>query len=372
MEKIRIKQWLVVITYGVILVLVIINFRDILGGIRSFMGFLKPLYIGIAVAFVLNRPYESVRKLYGKKLKYHPSVAKMLSILTVYLAVFGGIALLIRFVVPQIVENITMFVNNADQYIEEIQMNLNQVTDVLGIQKIDTSEITTFLNKYLGKLDQVVENMLPQIWRITSNALSGIATTVISLVLSVYVLSGKEKLMGQCGRVLRTYLPKSIYQKARSVFHTVNVVFDNYVVGQLTEALILGSLCFVGMVILRIAYAGLISIIIAVTALVPIWGAYIGGGVAVLLLLFVEPKQALIFLIYLLVLQQIENNAIYPRVVGNKIGLSGLWVLLGITVGGGMFGIVGMLIGVPVTTVLYVLLRNDVVKREQKIEKEKE
>lgn len=370
MEDSRVKQWMLVITYAVILVLVVINFRDILRGIWTFVGYLKPLFAGIAIAFVLNRPYEKLRELYGKKMGNRPGAAKALAILTVYLAVIGGIVLLLRFMVPQIAENISTFVNSADQYVAAIQRDLNQVMDRMGISQIDISEVIASINAYLGKLDQVLEGTLPQIWRITSSAISGLAELVISLVLSIYVMSGKEKLLDQCKRVLQTYCPDKTCRKIKNVFSTINVVFDNYVVGQLTEALILGSLCFIGMIVLRIDYAGLISIIIAVTALVPIWGAYIGGGVAVLLLLFVEPKQALVFLVFLVILQQVENSAIYPRVVGNKIGLSGLWVLLGITVGGGMFGIVGMLIGVPVTTVLYIFLKNDVLRREHRMEGE--
>lgn len=369
LEDSRVKQWIVVITYTVILVLVVINFRDILKGIWTFIGYLRPLFIGIAIAFVLNRPYEKLRELYGRKMGNRPGAAKVLAILTVYLAVIGGIVLLVRFMVPQIVENVSMFVNSADQYVAAIQRDLNQFMDRAGIRQIDMSEVIASLNNYLGKLDQVFEGTLPQIWKITSNAISCLAEVIISLVLSVYLMSGKEKLIGQCKRVLRTYCPGTFCRKVKSVCCTVNVVFDNYVVGQLTEALILGSLCFIGMIVLRIDYAGLISIIIAVTALVPVWGAYIGGGVAVLLLLFVEPKQALVFLVFLVILQQVENSAIYPKIVGNKIGLSGFWVLLGITVGGGMFGIVGMLIGVPVTTVLSIFLKNDVLRREHGLER---
>ena len=369
LEDSRVKQWIVVITYTVILVLVVINFRDILKGIWTFIGYLRPLFIGIAIAFVLNRPYEKLRELYGRKMGNRPGAAKVLAILTVYLAVIGGIVLLVRFMVPQIVENVSMFVNSADQYVAAIQRDLNQFMDRAGIRQIDMSEVIASLNNYLGKLDQVFEGTLPQIWKITSNAISCLAEVIISLVLSVYLMSGKEKLIGQCKRVLRTYCPGTFCRKVKSVCCTVNVVFDNYVVGQLTEALILGSLCFIGMIVLRIDYAGLIIIIIAVTALVPGLGAYIGGGVAVLLLLFVEPKQALVFLVFLVILQQVENSAIYPKIVGNKIGLSGFWVLLGITVGGGMFGIVGMLIGVPVTTVLSIFLKNDVLRREHGLER---
>ena len=161
-------------------------------------------------------------------------------------------------------------------------------------------------------------------------------------------------------------MPKKTHGKISSLYNIVVQVFEDYIAGQCKEAIILGSLCFVGMTILRLDYAGLIGVIIGVTALVPILGAYIGGAIGVILLFFVSPTKALIFLIFLVVLQQFEGNVIYPRVVGRKIGLPGMWVLLGISVGGGILGISGMIIAVPVTTVLYQLLKRDVSKREEK------
>ena len=137
--------------------------------------------------------------------------------------------------------------------------------------------------------------------------------------------------------------------------------------GQCKEAVILGSLCFAGMTVLRLDYAGMVSVVVGVTALVPILGAYIGGAVGVLLLLFISPAKALLFLVFLVVLQQVEGNVIYPRVVGRKIGLPGMWVLLAITVGGGLWGIWGMLLGVPLATIFYQLLRQDVRSREARL-----
>ena len=142
-------------------------------------------------------------------------------------------------------------------------------------------------------------------------------------------------------------------------------VFDNYFVGQSIEAGILGSLCFIGMLILRIDYAAMVSIVVAVTAFVPILGAYVGGALAVVLLMVVSPMKAVTFLIFFVILPQVENNAIYPKVVGRKMGLPGIWVLFGITVGGGLFGIVGMILGVPVLTVIYTLLKRNVQEREK-------
>lgn len=167
-------------------------------------------------------------------------------------------------------------------------------------------------------------------------------------------------------RLFRAVLPEKIYEFCRYVFKVVVETFNNYIIGQITEAIILGSLCVIGMVILRLDYAGMISVVIGVTALIPILGAYIGGAVAVILLFMVSPKKALIFLIFLLILQQVEGNFIYPRVVGKKIGMPGIWILLWITVGGKAAGIPGMLFGVPLLSVIYTLLKKLVLDIEEK------
>ena len=259
---------------------------------------------------------------------------------------------------------------SADDYMLEFQTFLNQMTDALGFRRIDLSLLIQMIDEYLGTLSQLVNELIPQIIEVTASVVSALATLFISLALSIYIMSGKARLMAQVRRTLNVYLPRRILDWMGSAGQTIYNVFENYVAGQCKEAVILGSLCFVGMMILRIDYAGLISVIIAITALIPILGAYVGGAVGVLLLLFSSPGKALLFLVFLIVLQQVEGNVIYPRVVGRKIGLPGMWVLLAISVGGGLFGMWGMLIGVPVTTVLYRLLKKDVSRREQKLKKQ--
>ena len=166
--------------------------------------------------------------------------------------------------------------------------------------------------------------------------------------------------------MLRAWLPAGTYGGLREVLQVIVRSFRGYVIGQSTEAVILGSLCFAGMLLLRLEYAGVISIVVALTALIPILGAYIGGVIAVILLTMVSPVRAGIFLIFFIILQQVENNVIYPRVVGGRLGLPGIWVLLAITVGGKLGGVVGMLFGVPSMAVVYTLLKNSVRAREKK------
>lgn len=368
MERKKLKSILLVITYAIGLVLVVIHFEDILRGIGFFLGLLKPLLFGIVIAFVLNHPYERLRSWYRQRWKRTPRGAKIWAILSVYILGFGGLTALVWVVAPEVVRNLMMFAANADAYLLALQDLLNGVTQAFGLSQIDLSALIALVNTYLEDLTQVASSLIPQIVEVTANVVSALATFFLSVALSIYIMSGKERLLSQVRRCLRVYLPPKATRPLSSFMETVYQVFDSYVAGQCKEAVILGSLCFLGMSVLRLDYAGMVSVVVGITALVPILGAYLGGTVGVLLLLFVSPGKALLFLIFLVVLQQIEGNVIYPKVVGRKIGLPGMWVLLAIGVGGGLFGVWGMLLGVPLTTVIWQLLRRDVHNREQALE----
>ena len=193
---------------------------------------------------------------------------------------------------------------------------------------------------------------------------SGIVTAVVSIIFSIYLLADKERLSSQLDTIMDTYLKDSIHGKIKYVTAILDDCFHRYIVGQCTEAVILGVLCTIGMLILRLPYATMIGALIAFTALIPIAGAYIGAGIGAFLILSQEPIDALIFLIFIVILQQFEGNIIYPRVVGASLGLPSLWVLAAVVVGSGIMGIGGLLIGVPLTAAIYRIITEDVRKRK--------
>lgn len=365
MEKKTLKTYLLLIAFTIGLVLMVVHFETIIRGIGFFLRLLTPLFIGLVIAFVLNRPYEWFNCLYGQRCGMKSKASRILSVVTVYLLAFGVIILLICLVTPEMVRNLRLFAESADQYLLEAQTALNGITESLALRPVDLSALIDTVSRYLGTLSSVIEDMLPQIVEVTGSVISTMITGFIAIILSIYLLSGKDRLLSQLKRTLKVYLPKRSHPIFGGLSRIISQVFGDYVAGQCKEAVILGLLCFAGMMVLRLDYAALISAVIAVTALIPMLGAYIGGAVGVILLLFISPVKAFIFLVFLIVLQQIEGNLIYPKVVGRKIGLPGIWVLLGITVGGGLFGIWGMLLAVPVTTVLYQLLKKDVRHREE-------
>lgn len=367
MEKYKLKSYMLLISFSIGLVLVVVHFRDILHGIGFFLNLLTPLFIGTILAFALNRPYEALRKWYRTKWKIREKKAKVLSVISVYVIAFSSLILLASMIIPELGRNIITFAESADEYMLEIQTILNQTATTLGLSSFDFSYLIQTIDRYLGDFSNAIRELLPRLMQVTSSVLSGIATAFISLTLSVYILTGKRHLLTQINRTLRVYCPKKIYNSIKEFYSIISQVFGDYVSGQCKEAIILGCLCFAGMTILRLEYAALVSVIIALTALVPILGAYLGGAIGVILLLFVSPGKALLFLIFLLILQQVEGNLIYPRVVGRKIGLPGMWVMLSITVWGGIFGIWGVLLGVPATTILYQLLKRAVKRKENNL-----
>lgn len=365
MDKKTLKTYLLLISFTIGLVLVVVHFETILGGIGVFLRLLTPLFIGVVIAFVLNRPYEWLNRLYREKCRLKPRAAQILAVVTVYLLAFGILTLLVCMVVPELIRNLQLFAASVNQYLLEAQAMLNGFTETFGLPPVDLSDFINTVSQYLGTLSSFINEMIPQIVEVTGGFISGVVTAFISIILSVYLLSGKDRLLMQLRRTFKVYLPNRAHAFFGRLYRIVAQVFGDYVAGQCKEAVILGVLCFIGMSLLRLDYAALISTVIAVTALIPMLGAYIGGAVGVTLLLFISPVKALIFLVFLIVLQQVEGNVIYPKVVGRKIGLPGLWVLLGITVGGGLFGIWGMLLAVPVTSVFYQLLKKDVKRREE-------
>ncbi len=368
MERNRVKQSVMVITYAALLVLFLVYCKDILRGVAAIIALFKPFLAGIAIAFVLNQPYSWLRRMYTEKLHLKEKTAHYTAVASAYLLVIAVIAAVIGVVIPQLVSSVRMFAMNLDSYLGNLQRELDVLAGYLHMETIDLSSIAQLVSDSIGQMDEVAGELVPKVVSATGNMVSSIANLFIALAFSVYMLAGKKKILSQFDRILRAYMPEQHYDHLRYLLDVIITSFKNYIIGQSTEAVILGSLCCIGMLILRLDYAGMVSMVVGVTALIPILGAYIGGAVAVILLFMVSPFKALLFLIFFVILQQVENNVIYPRVVGGRLGLPGIWVLLAITVGGKLGGVIGMLFGVPTTTVIYTLIKNSVRSRERRKE----
>ena len=364
------KQWmrsiLLIITYTVLLVLALMRSDWIFGLLGQILSGCRPLFIGFAIAFVLNRPCAFFCRHYERNLgRRWKKLGRPLAVLTSYLALIAVIMALFSFVLPQVVESIQMLAGSLGGYIANLQTLLNQVADYLDWQTLDLdlSSLNQYLRELLNGVLSSVSNAATHLMTVTGNIISMFVTLVLAVVFSIYMLAGKEKLLRHGRMVLRAYLPQRLADRVSDVINLTAEIFTSFVSGQLIEACILGGLCALGMLFIQADYAALVGVIIGVSALIPVAGAYIGALLSAFLLVMVNPVRALVFLIFLAVLQQIEGNVIYPRVVGTSIGLPGIWVLAAVTVGGGLFGLLGVLLSVPVSSVIYALIKRDVRQR---------
>ena len=375
-DKKLFRSYMLLITFAVALVLLLTKIDVLLSGLGVALGLLKPFFIGFAIAFVLNIPYtvilDGLNRMDAKgKLK---KVKNPIAIIGAYVLCIGIIVGIFAIIIPELGRSINSLISNSEEYMDNIQgffiwlsqfdfswlaeLDLNQILTSLK------AELTAFLNKSINALSAV----FPQIFSMTASVISIVANFFIAMIVSIYLLVSKEDLCRQIKKLTYAFLPRSWADECAEIVRLSSQCFTNFVTGQLMEACILGLLCFVGMTIFRFEYAFLISMMIGVSAIIPVVGAFIGTVPGVLLLLFVEPMQAIWFVVFILVLQQIEGNLIYPKVVGESVGLPALWVLMGIVVGGGVGGVLGMLLGVPVFTIVYKLTSKITHDRLQKRE----
>ena len=359
MDKKLFKHLILLITYAVVLVVVIVKIDTVAGWLSAILSAFQPLFIGFAVAFVLNRPCNFFARLYEGHLPGRTrQAARPLAVVTAYVILLAILAVLISLVVPELINSLQTFVNNMGTYAANLQGLYDWVVQTLDLEALADLNLSAIINDTLNKVLSGVLDALtttvPHLISMTGVVVSAVVTGVLALVFSIYMLIGGPRLTAQCRRLAITYLPGRVADPLLSVTRLTADTFTRYVSGQLTEACILGVLCFLGMCLFQFDYAPLISVIIGVSALIPVAGAYIGAAVAVLLLVMIEPMQAV---------QQLEGNIIYPRVVGTSLGLPGIWVLAAVTVGSSLLGFVGLVISVPVTAVLYTLLKGDLARR---------
>ncbi len=369
MKKSTLKTGLVYTLCGFLLYLAIHywpHIGDFLSGVFSAAS---PLFIGFVIAYIINiimSFYES--HLFRKNKKnWVKKLRRPVSMILAVLSLFAVIAIVIGLVIPQFISCIRVIIgllpdaiNSGIRLVEKHDLLSDEVLSAL--KNIDwKSRVEQLMNMVTTGVSGVMNLVISTL----TGVISGVATALISFIFALYLLVSKEKLKSQTSRLIGTLLPERICRGIFYVVSIVNTTFRKYLIGQCTEAVILGVLCGMGMGILRLPYATMISALIAFTALIPIAGAYIGAGVGAFMILTVSPVKALIFLIFIIVLQQLEGNLIYPRVVGSSMGLPGIWVLAAIVIGGGIAGIAGMFLGVPLVAALYHIV-GDLVDREER------
>lgn len=363
------------ILFTAVLVLVLMKFDVLCSAVVFVVNVVKPFLVGAAIAFIINIPMRFFeRKVFeSEKVQKNKILVKLkrpLSMVFAYLAVILVIALVIITVIPQLVATVTVLTEKIPIFWANLMVQLEVIfaenPELLQeLQAIEKLEIDWkgILGNVLGFLGSGVGSMLTSTFSVASSIISTVVNFFIALIFSFYVLTQKEKLSDQFKRLLQAYTKPNVYNYVLKVCALLHQNFSKFITGQCTEAVILGLMFIVAMSVFRFDYAVMIGVLIAFTSLIPVVGAFIGCFIGAFLILVDDPIKAVWFLVLFIILQQIEGNLIYPHVVGNSVGLPSIWVLAAVTVGGSLMGVVGMLIFIPLLSTVYLLLKEDVNRR---------
>ncbi len=371
-DKEKIKQIKGLMVFGAVLVLAIIYSSSVVAGIVLAINIAKPFIYGGAIAFVLNIPMKLVenkllRKWRGKAAdKLKRPISMVLSILLVILI----IAVVFNTVVPQLTATIAEIGRKIPEFAQQVVSMLDEFSQNYPQLEEQVSKLESLRINWESLSDGVIDflkngmsSMLTSTVTFASSVIGGVVNLFISVVFALYILGQKEKLEDQGKRIVTAYFPKKASDKILEVMALLYKNFSNFITGQCTEAVILGAMFVIAMTIFRMPYAVLVGVLVAFTALIPIVGAFIGCIVGAFLILIDDPILAIWFVLMFLVLQQLEGNLIYPKVVGNSVGLPSMWVLMAVSLGGSLFGVAGMLFFIPLFSTFYVLLRESVNSR---------
>ena len=365
LSKKTVKRILLIITFTVLLIWAIYNHKLLLKYIGELYSLISPFVIGLCIAYVVNVIMRPIERLWMKLLskckgKWVEKMKRPICLLLSILLVIGIILAVVFIIMPELSDSVSSLVSMVPSYLSEVESWWEALALRLDKYGVELPQFSFDTDKFI----QILKDGGTAVLNTTLSATTSIVTAVINIVLalafSIYVLAQKETLKRQSKKVLAKLMKPEKMQKLLDMLDLINRTFTNFITGQLTEAVIIGALCFIGMSIFRMPYAPAISVLVGFTALIPVFGAFIGTAIGAFLILLVKPIQAVWFVVFIIVLQQFEGNLIYPKVVGKSVGLPGIWVLVAVTIGGNAMGVVGMLISVPLCSVLYVVARNAV------------
>ena len=370
MKKIDTKNLIKVALVIFALYLAIHYWGHAAGILKTLLGAAVPVIIGAVISYPLNILMSFYEKHLFRKSEKKLAVRSRrgLALTLAILTLVGLIALIIALVVPQLVSCVKLLVAEVPDFFNMVVAKLSEFEfvpeDIIAaLSKIDwKSRITDIIKTVYSGLGSVMDVVVTTV----SSLVSGVTTAFLAIIFAIYLLLGKDKIGSQLKKVMHHFIPERITEKFDYVRKVADESFHKFIVAQCTEALILGGLCTLGMLILRLPYAAMIGAVTVVTAFIPVVGALLGGAVGAFLILMESPVKALIFLVFIILLQQIEGDLIYPRVVGSSMGLPSIWVLTAVTLGGGMFGVLGMMLSVPLASTMYTLLRNEVYGKREK------
>ena len=363
------SKWLIGIAAACILIFLgVQNIGIVAGAVSWVLGLIMPLILGLVFALILNVPMHFFEShLFSKTKKpFLKKIRRPLSYIISLVMIIGVLVGVVWLVIPELAGAVKLIVQSVIDMITRLNaMDKAELAELpFGSMLLDTDWdklLDTMQNWLKNKSGSIVNTAVGTV----SSLVGGIFDFFISFIFSIYILFSKEKLKSQVSRLVRVWLPRSFGEWLIHASHVASGNFRNFISGQSLEAVILGVLCMIGMLILDIPYAPMVGALIGVTALIPVVGAFIGTIVGAFMILTVEPIKAVIFVVFLLILQQLEGNLIYPKVMGSRVNLPAMWILAAVTVGGGIAGPIGMLLAVPVASTAYILIREATLQREK-------
>ena len=353
-----------IIAFAILLYWGLNHFAVILDGVSIIVGVLSPFLLGAAIAFILNVPMRFFERQLAKLIKNKKKIVRAVSILLSLLLAGGIIIFVLLTVIPELVDTIVAlnngipaFLEKVDTWIRQVTKSYPEVTQYLSTIEINWNNVT---NLAVDFLKNGVTDIVSSTWGIATSVVGVLTNLCIGIIFSIYILAQKEKLGFQLRKLIYAYIPSQKADRFFTIGRLAHRTFSGFISGQCMEAVIFGLLCYGGMLLCRFPYSMSVSVLIGFTTLIPVLGAFLGTALGALLIFVTSPLQALWFVVMIIVLQQIDENLIYPRVVGNSVGLASIWVIVAVTVGGSLMGVLGMLIFVPLASVLYALLRDSV------------
>lgn len=368
----KLTWWIIGIAAACILIFLgVQNIHIVANAVSWCTGLVSPLIVGFAFAVILNVPmrffeshlWKNTTKPFWQKMRR--PIAFIISLI----AIIGILVGVIWLIIPELIEAIKVIVQGIVVFVKQLSsMSEAELAELpLGslLLSVDWDKLLESLQTWLKNQSGTIVNTA---FGTISSLVGGIFDFFISFIFAIYILFSKDKLKAQLKRMIGAWLPKSFGDWAIHAASITNANFRNFISGQSLEAVILGVLCMIGMLILQIPYAPMVGVLVGVTALIPVVGGFIGAIVGAFMILTVDPVKAVIFIVYLLILQQLEGNLIYPKVMGSRVNLPGMWILAAVTIGGGIAGPIGMLLSVPIASTLYVLIKEATLKREMKLQ----
>lgn len=364
------RSLLIIITCGILFYWGLNHLSVFLGILKQLLGVVSPFLMGGAIAFVLNVPMKNIEKRLLSVFKEKKMLLRAVSILASFLLALGIVVFVVMMVIPALIDTLVQlnagiprFLDNVNEWLLTLTKDYPEITDYLMSIELNWTDIT---QKAMAFLKNSAAGLLRSTWGMASSVIGGITTAAIGLIFSVYILAEKEKLGMQFKKIIYAYLPEHVVAHILKVSRLSAKTFSGFISGQCTEAVAFGLLCYLAMTIFDFPYAVCVSVLIGFMTLLPVVGAFLGTALGAILIMVSSPVKAIWFVVMIIILQQIDGNLIYPRIVGSSVGLPSMWVLVAVTVGGSLMGVFGMLVFVPLVSVLYALFRENVYKNLHK------